>query len=110
MATTSWSREEDRILAANYPSHGSSWVGWESLLPDRTGSSIRNRAQKIGVSRDDYVLPRVTMSESIIRMFHEGSTCSRIDELLGLHDGKAHDVVVKAWYEEKQRGRGFGTR
>lgn len=106
MATTPWSREEDRILAANYPLHGSVWAGWEALLPNRTDKSIRGRAARLGIRSDGYVPSRSGINASVMRLFREGETCSQIDRLLSLPGGKAHDIVVAVWYEEKMRGRG----
>lgn len=104
MGIRPWSPDEDRLLRANYPSHGSTWEGWRRLLPDRTESSIRNRAQRLDIFRDQYATTASDdADERVIQLFHAGWPCSRIDGVLGLPEGRAHRVVVGSWADETEQ-------
>ena len=46
---TSWTAEEDEVLAAVYPEHG--WRGVARHLPARTPRAIEQRAARLGVRR-----------------------------------------------------------
>lgn len=44
-----FTKEEESLLREFYPVNGSVWVGWKTLLPSRSDSSIRSRAHKMGL-------------------------------------------------------------
>lgn len=46
-----WTGDEDRVLAENYPLHGSDWDGWETVLPGRSAQAIRTRANRLLVRK-----------------------------------------------------------
>lgn len=46
-----WSEAEDRVLSETYPLHGCDWDGWERVLPGRSVSAIRTRANRLLVRK-----------------------------------------------------------
>ena len=104
MGIRPWSHDEDRKLRANYPKRGSSWDGWERLLPGRTESSIRNRAQRLDIRHDPYLSQTDAGVEgTVLRRVHTGMACSRIADARGIPDGKARKVVIASWADDKER-------
>ena len=108
MSTTMWSHDEDMALRKHYQREGPLWVGWEALLPGRTAEAIENHAMWLGLTdeRPPLVVPMksdVGVERAIVRMFHDGKSCSQIDAELRLDEGHAHVVVVAHWLEEKER-------
>lgn len=111
MASTRWSREDERILRTYYQMHGSDWEGWAMLLPERSPTSIREKAKKMNLMKSGPA-PAATLRLSdsqVMRMFHQGVEPSRIDRILNAQPGTAHDIVVYSWAMEKERFYGYNT-
>ncbi len=105
MQRSSWSAEDERILMAHYGTVGPSWDGWSALLPDHGRSDISERAIDIGLDAPSRQRPRnaphsVSDSE-VMRMFRNGFAPSRIDRILNMRSGFAHDIIVRMWNYEK---------
>lgn len=47
-----WKDWEVDALKEHYPKHGSKWVGWKDVLPNRSNTSIRMRAHTMGLFVD----------------------------------------------------------
>lgn len=48
-----WTPEEDEAIRKFFPQHGADWDGWERLVPGRTRSAIKGRANRLCVRTDD---------------------------------------------------------
>ena len=107
MNTGQWSHDEDMLLRLNYREHGASWCMWESLLPGRTDNSIRNRARRLGLAGGGEPEVRfkadANVERTVVRMFNDGMACSTIDLEMRMPEGRAHDIIVGYWAEEKDR-------
>lgn len=109
MAQTRWSREDERVLAALYERVGADWDGWAALLPGRGPAGIRSKAERMGLRFEiaaSYSRPAVLDEGEVMRMLRGGFEPSRIDRVLGLESGTAHDLIVQEWAADK---RAFGT-
>lgn len=111
MASTRWSHEDERILRVYYQMHGADWDGWAMLLPDRSPTSICEKAKRMSLTRGGPMpAPALRLSdEQVLRMFHRGVEPSRIDRVLDAQPGTAHDIVVYSWAQEKERFYGYNT-
>lgn len=104
MAASSWTAEDERVLAAHFPRVGASWDGWAALLPDHGPRSIAAKASELGLSAGGWQgsAPISATRAEIMRMFRNGFAPSRIDMVLNMRDGYAHDLVVDEWRIEKE--------
>ena len=108
MGTSSWTVEDESILMAHYESFGASWDGWAALLPEYSTRSIREKAKELGLAEGKRGhLPHAISDDEVMRLFRSGLAASRIDRILNMRNGFAHDVIVRMWAYEKDK---FGSK
>lgn len=108
-----WTKEEDAILKAHFAEHGSSWEGWESLLPDRTDNAIYRHAASMGLTMksrprvhksNDGMTGRAVIKKSkdpyegyVLACLERGMTPSEIDASMKWRPGKARLIITERW-------------
>lgn len=124
MFTSKWSLDEEAIVKAHYEEHGPHWVGWESLLPDRTEAAIQRKAGILGIKskapikRKRPKKPDVTyvelrhnvvaevtpdpMEKPILAMMRAGMTPAQIDRKMKWRPGKTAHILSEMWKRENQ--------
>lgn len=111
MVNPNWTHEEERILAAHYPEHGSRWDGWETLLPNRTDNAIRRHAAvlmltiaKRPAKPKPKLKPRSPLAKGqdpfegeILRRMGEGATPTQIDKAMRWRPGRTRQILSERW-------------
>lgn len=104
-----WSEDEIEILRAHYPDEGPFWVGWETLLPDRTDTAIMRKANTLGIrshaTRDGRSVGRKRrgdderdpMDVMVEQMMAKGMAPSEIDSAMHWYEGTAVRVLAGIW-------------
>lgn len=106
-----WSHDEEKILIAHYPEHGSRWDGWEALLPGRTDSAIRSHAATLllrkeregdNVTRRKREILSTSMrkdpyEELILDCLERGMTTKDIDSMMKWRPGKSKLILTERW-------------
>ena len=116
-----WSADEVAILRACYPEHGKDWVGYESLLPNRTPKAIMRKANILGLKTSDrprrkppkrqkphdfdrkvYRIHRNRdpMAVKIRKMMRKGMTLAEIDKAMRWPPDRAKYILMEDWRGE----------
>ena len=128
MFTSTWSDDEVAILRAHYPEHGARWVGWESLLPDRTDRAIQRKAGLLGITHANSErkkpkkrkkAPRLNAlthyettvaavtpdpyERPILGMMEAGMTPQQIDAKLHWPSGRTIQILTEMWQREERQ-------
>ena len=113
-----WEAWEDDVVRELYPIHGPSWDRWGEVLPGRTGSSVANRARRLGVRMSPTVLTEArsrasakgnatkaakeaALEREVMALLDRGLPPSAIDVRLGLGPGTARRVISKRWRRKR---------
>lgn len=111
MASGRWTLLEDEMVVEYYQERGPRWEGWKDVLPNRTYSSIRDRAKRLGVQKSrynavttiKYMEPDPYEDDVFIRL-EAGFAPSQIDEVMGWPRGTAAAIAVDKWRRERLLG------
>ena len=111
MATDRWTLLEDDMIVEHYQERGPEWEGWKDVLPNRTKSSIRSRAKRLGLRRSRF--NAVTMvkymepdpyENDVFARLEVGFAPSQIDDVMGWPRGTAAAIAVDKWRRERLLG------
>ena len=97
-----WTKEEDEVLRKNY---GTDNRNLSMMLPNRTPSAIRKRAERLELSRASvYSMQTCSRETSVRTLMNTGTAPSEIDRLMGYSPGTARKLVVRRWARDKAVG------
>lgn len=120
-----WSEAEDRALKEFYPRHGTDWVGWDEVLPERSERAIECRAYRFGLmkprkpSGPRKYKPREKANGShygarvqrtpdpyegyVMECMAEGLTPTEIDAVKRWPRGTARMILSEMWLRDKEK-------
>lgn len=102
-----WTKEEEAILRAHYREVGSTWDGWETLLPGRTTEAIRWKAGKLKLadSREENRDMRCVdpVEHYILTCLRNGMTPSEVDKRSKWPPGRTKLILTEMWQREWSR-------
>jgi hypothetical protein len=99
---SAWSKDEIAVLKAHYPEHGMRWVGWESLLPDRSEREIGRKANslKLRPPVPRKMRPKARPDDSEVKvlfLMRSGLTPSQIDSKMHWVPGRTIKILKARW-------------
>lgn len=97
-----WTLAEDQALLENMAWHGYTWIGYRSVLPDKTERQIRYRMAQIRTGKVSLGRGIAADEEIVMQGMHDGMAPSEIDRVMGWVDEHSRKMCVQHWARDNE--------